>query len=383
MKVYLVAVEPSADQLGADLIRELRALNPDMKITGIGGARMRAEGMPSQMETDGLAILGITEALKRLPFVYRKIAEATERIETAQPDAVIMLDSYGFMVRLAERLRKQDFSKTLIKYVAPQVWAMRPSRAGRLARLFDALLTIHPFEAEWFTPLGLQTHYVGNAVFDTDYRSGDPQRIRQQYNLGDRPILSVFFGSRRSEIAQLARSFTDTVEHLKTAIPDLAVISPISASVSKDVGAAAGEDLRMNEIIFLPEDSKLDVMACSTAALACSGTVTTQLACAGVPTVVAYRMSAVSFAIVSRLFQPDHISMVNIAADEALMPEYVQGDVTDEVLAGALTPYLTDTKKRAAASDALIKQTNIMRGDKSQTASARAAQAVVNILKGA
>ena len=245
MKLYLIAVEPSADQLGADLVAQLRVLRPDISFAGIGGSRMKAAGIPSQMDIDGLAILGITEALRRLPLVRNKIIVATERIETAQPDAVIFLDSYGFMVRLAERLRKREFEKTLIKYVAPQVWAMRPSRASRVARLFDGLLTLHPFEADYFTPLGLPTHYVGNAVYDTDYKAGDAQAIRTQYDLGDRPILSVYFGSRQSEVSRLVKPFADAVMLLKKRIPDLAVISPVSDSVAKDVGAAAGADPRL------------------------------------------------------------------------------------------------------------------------------------------
>ena len=380
MKIYLIAVEPSADQLGADLAKELRAARPDIKLAGIGGRQMRAAGIPSQMEIGGLAILGITEALKKLPLVYRRISEAAKRVEAAQADAVILLDSYGFMIRLAERLRKREFDETLIKYVAPQVWAMRPNRAKRVARLFDGLLTLHPFEADYFTPLGLPTHHVGNAVFDTDYKAGDAQAIRTQYNLGERPILSVFFGSRVSEVGRLARPFADAVMKLKTEIPGLAFISPVSDSVAKDVGAAAGADPRLNEIIFLPETAKLDAMACSDAALACSGTVTTQLACAGVPTVVAYKLSAVSHAIVKPLLTLDYMSMVNIAADQALMPEFAQGQVTGEALSQALMPYLTDTKKRAIASDALIAQTDKMRGPKGVTASAKAAQAILELL---
>lgn len=380
MKLYLIAVEPSADQLGADLVKELRALGADITFAGIGGPKMQAAGIPSQMDINGLAILGITEALKRLPFVYRKISEAAERIESTQPDAVICLDSYGFMIRLAERLRKRGFDKTLIKYVAPQVWAMRPSRAKRVARLFDELLTLHPFEAEYFTPLSLPTHYVGNAVYDTDYRAGDAQAIRGQYNLGDRPILSVYFGSRPSEVARLAKPFADAVVALKQAVPELAIISPVADSVAKDVGAAAGADPRLNEIILLPEKSKLDAMACATAALACSGTVTTQLACAGVPTVVVYRLSGVSYVIIRSLIKLKYMSMVNIAADKALMPEFVQSAVKGDALAQALIPYLTDTKKRAAASSALINQTDELRGPKDATASARAAQAILEIL---
>lgn len=380
MKIYLIAVEPSADQLGADLAKALRAAEPDLRLVGIGGDRMRAAGIPSQMATDGLAILGITEALKKLSHVYRKISEAAERINAANPDAVILLDSYGFMVRLAERLRKQGFDKTLIKYVAPQVWAMRPSRAKRVARLFDGLLTLHPFEPGYFTPLGLETRYVGNAVFDVDYKGGDPDAIRQQYDLGDRPILSVFFGSRASEVARLAKPFADAVMALKAQIPDLAIISPVSDSVAEEVGAAAGEDPRLNEIIFLPEQSKLDAMACSQAALACSGTVTTQLACAGVPTVVAYRLSGISYALVSRMIKLDYISMVNIAANALLMPEFVQNDVRGDVLSSALLPYFEDTKKRATARDALLSQTDKMSGPRDVTASAQAAQAILDML---
>lgn len=380
MKIYLIAVEPSADQLGADLAKELRAARSDIKLAGIGGPQMKAAGIPSQMDIDGLAILGITEAVKKLPLVYRKIAEAAKRVEAAQADAVVFLDSYGFMIRLAERLRKRGFDKTLIKYVAPQVWAMRPARAKRVARLFDGLLTLHPFEADYFTPLGLPTHYVGNAVFDTDYRAGDAKAIRTQYDLGDQPILSVFFGSRVSEVGRLARPFADAVIALKREIPDLAFISPVSDSVAKDVGAAAGEDPRLNEIIFLPESAKLDAMACSIAALACSGTVTTQLACAGVPTVVAYKLSGLSHAIVKPMLTLDYMSMVNIAANTALMPEFAQNDVTGEALSRALLPYLTDTKKRATASSALMAQTDKMRGPKDVTASAQAAQAILDIL---
>ena len=380
MKIYLIAVEPSADQLGADLIKELRASGADISFAGIGGPKMQAAGVPSQMNIHGLAILGITEALKRLPFVYRKISEAARRIEDVNPDAVICLDSYGFMIRLAERLRKRGFEKTLIKYVAPQVWAMRPSRAKRVARLFDGLLTLHPFEAKYFTPLGLPTHYVGNAVYDVDYMAGDAEAIRTRYKLGDRPILSVYFGSRSSEVARLAKPFADTVVALKQAIPNLAVISPVADSVAKDVGAAAGADPHLNEIILLPETAKLDAMACATAALACSGTVTTQLACAGIPTVVAYRLSRVSYLIIRSLIKLKYISMVNIAADKELMLEFVQSAVKGDDLAKALHHYLTDTKKRAAASGALISQTDDLRGPKDVTASARAAQAILELL---
>jgi len=380
-KIYLLAVEPSADQLGAELAKHLRDLSPELNLSGIGGAAMRAEGVPSQMEIEGLAIVGITEAILKLHLIWDKISEAADRILEAGPDAVVMIDSYGFMVRLAKKLRRAGYQGQLIKYVAPQVWAMRPSRTKRLAKYFDSLLAIHAFEPEWFTKDGLDSHYVGNAVFDTDYGSGDPDKLRKQYNLGNRPILSVFLGSRMGEIVRLSPHFTDAVQILKQDFPDLVFICPVSNSVAKEVGAQAAIDPRMNDMILLPESAKLHAMACSIAALACSGTVTTQLACAGVPTIVAYRMNALTFFIVKQMFSPDHISMVNIAAETTLMPELVQSDVTGEKLAHALKPYLMDEKKRATTRDALLDQTSRMRGAPDQSASKRAAQTILEILE--
>lgn len=380
MKIYLVAIEPSADQLGADLAQSLRAEAPNLSIAGIGGPKMRAVGVPSQMITEGLAIIGFTEIVTKLHIILEGLKQSTARIMEAQPDAVIMIDSYGFMIRLAKRLRKAGYKGKLIKYVAPQVWATRPKRAETVVETFDALLAIHAFEPDWFTPHGLETHYVGNGVFDTDYRASDGQALRDQYDLSDRPILSVFLGSRMGEVVRLSPPFTDAVQILKTRIPNLAVICPVSDSVAKEVGALAGGDPRMNDMIFLLESAKLEAMGCAMAALACSGTVTTQLACAGLPTVVAYRMSPITHAIVSRIFKPDHISIVNIAAGAKLMPEFLQNEVTGDTLADALMPYLTDIKKRTAASDALLEQTDRMKNASGETASARAARAILAIL---
>ena len=157
MKLYLVAIEPSADELGAELAKNLKSQSPNITLAGIGGMAMRAEGLPSQMEIDGLAIVGITEALLKIHTIWDKLSEACIRIMDAKPDAVVMIDSYGFMIRLARKLKKAGYQGQLIKYVAPQVWAMRPSRTKRMAKYFDALLAIHEFEPDWFTRDGLES----------------------------------------------------------------------------------------------------------------------------------------------------------------------------------------------------------------------------------
>ncbi|WP_418152769.1 hypothetical protein AB8615_04175 [Litorimonas sp. RW-G-Af-16] len=149
-KVFILAVENSADHLGAELVTALRSQQSDLTFAGIGGRAMSAVGVPSQMDIDGLAILGFVEGLKSYPMILRKVYEAGQRIMQSGADAVVLIDSWGFMIRVAKELRKQGYTGKIIKYVAPQVWAMREGRAKILARHVDHLLTIHSFDAPYF-----------------------------------------------------------------------------------------------------------------------------------------------------------------------------------------------------------------------------------------
>jgi len=375
-----MAVENSADHLGAQLAQALRAQDKTIKLAGIGGQALKDAGVPSQMDISGLAILGFTEGLRSYPHILRKVKEATQRIIDSGADAAILIDSWGFMVRVAKRLKKLGYKGQIIKYLAPQVWAMREGRAKILASHVDHLLTIHSFDTPYFERHGLPVHYVGNPVFDMDYQSGDPQAIRKEYNLGDKDIVAVFFGSRPSEIARLAMPFADAITQLRDTHPNAAFVSAVSNSVAKEVGGAAGADQRLQEVILLPEGRKLDVMACAKVALACSGTMTSQLAAAGVPSVVAYKLAPLTYFAAKRLYKPSYISIVNIAADKALMPEFMQRDVNGPQLAAALAYYLDNPEKQKSASKALLEQTEKMGGLKGKDASAQAALAVLKIL---
>ena len=379
MKIFIVAVENSADHLGAQLAAQLRSMNPDLSFDAIGGAALQGQGLKSCMDISGLAILGFTEGLRSYPHILRQVNKAANHIMKSDAEAVILIDSWGFMIRLAKLLKKKGYQGQIIKYLAPQVWAMREGRAKILAKYVDKLLTIHNFEAPYFQRHGLETHYVGNPVFDIDYCSGDPDALRKQYNLGDSNIIAVLFGSRPSEIARLAQPFADAITQLRRSHPEVKFISPVSASVAKELGAAAAMDLRLQEVIFVAEAKKLDVMACAQAALACSGTVSSQLAAAGLPSVIAYRLAPMTYLIGKRLYRPDFISIVNIAAGKALMPEFMQSNVNGPRLAAALAFYLDNPIDRAKASAGLIEQSAKMRA-KDGAASHQAARAIMEIL---
>ena len=297
-----------------------------------------------------------------------------------KPNAVILIDSWGFMIRVSQRLKQAGYAGQIIKYLAPQVWAMREGRSKILAQSVDHLMTIHNFDAPYFEKYGLAVTYVGNPIFDTDYLSGDGDHLKTEHNVSSHDdILSVFFGSRLSEIKTLSSVFAQTVEQLQTSHPVLKIFSPVSDLIANDVQEIVSNDPRLSSIKLVSEHRKLDVFAASDVALACSGTVTTQLACAGVPTVVAYKLNPMTFTVAKRLYKPDYISLVNIAAQEELLPEFVQHDVTAENLLGAISKYLKDEGYRKERSAKLIEQTRLMHG-KGGLASQRAARTVVALL---
>lgn len=359
--VFIAAIENSGDHLGAGLITSLREQDPALNIRGIGGAAMESVGVPSDFDISRLSILGFTEGVQAYPHVLERVKSASKIIMQASPDAVVLIDSWGFMVRLAKQLKSSGYAGKIVKYAAPQVWAMRSGRAKVLAQHVDYLLSIQPMDKPFFDAVGLPNDYVGNPMFDTDLSGGDGQGLRTEYNIPkDAPIVGVFFGSRLSELRSLATPFADTVERVKQARPDVHFVAPMAASIDEDILAAAGEDLRLQDIILLPETRKLDVFAASDVALACSGTITTQLARVGVPTVVAYKLSALTYFFASRMFRPPHISIVSIAANQELMPEFMQKDVNGITLSHALLERLESESLRATESEALLKQTRKM-----------------------
>jgi len=379
-ELFIVAAERSGDELGAALIRDLKARDETITIEGVGGDAMALAGTPSLMDMTGLNILGFVEALKNYSLVMRKVKECVDIILQKSPDAVILIDSWGFMVRVAQRLKAAGFKGKIIKYVAPQVWAMRSGRSKILAKSVDLLLSIQPMDAPYFERHGLKTIYVGNPVFDTDFSKHRGADIEAQFDLADRPLLSVWFGSRPSEISTLAEDFKQTVLSLKQVFPDMVVCIPVVQSIKTQMEPYLSELKRLDNTHIVDEAEKLAVMSASTAALACSGTVTSQLAGFGVPTVVAYRVNAITYFLAKQVFKLNHISIINIAADRELMPEFIQGDATPPNLAKAVSQYLDSAKARDFASQALSAQTRLMGAGSGQNASEKAAQAILAAL---
>lgn len=360
--VYIVAVESSADHVGAGLIRNIKKKSSAIKLLGVGGPFMETEGVISRIDIRGLAIVGFVEPLKSYPKIMISIKNTVNDILLTSPDVVVLIDSWGFMIRVAKKLKKSGYEGKIVKYIAPQVWAMRKKRSKVLSRYTDHLLSIHDFESHYFETYGLSVTYVGNPVFDKEniFQKKDIAYKNLNISPSDK-VLAICFGSRSSEINNLIEPFIETVLKLIAIWPNLRVISPVSGAVIKDIELAKVYDKRLDNVTFVDEKFKESVFNISTAALACSGTVTTQLALAGVPTVVAYRLNPITFIIAKILYKPKYISLVNISAAEELMPEFLQKDVNSDTLSKAINLYIQNDRLREKVSQKIYHQITKMR----------------------
>ncbi len=348
LTVMLVAAEASGDERGAGLARALKArLGDGVRFVGVGGERMAAEGVASPFDISELSILGLLEGLLAWRKVVRRADQTAALAVREKPDVAVLIDSWGFTLRVAQRLRRALPGVPLIKYVGPQVWASRPGRARTLAGTVDHLLSIHRFDAPYFEAAGLPVTFVGDATLALDFSQADPQRLRRQVGAGpDDPILLVLPGSRPSEIARVLPPFRDAVDRLKVERSDLRVVVVAAPTVADAVQAeVAGWSHRAH--VTTTEAEKLDAMRAATVALACSGTVTTQLALAGCPMVVGYRLAPLTHALLKLLIRTRYITLTNIAAQDFVSPEFIQEDCEGRKLAEAVAQRLDDADLRA------------------------------------
>ncbi len=352
LTVMLVAAEASGDNRGAGLARALRRrLGEGVRFVGVGGERLAAEGVESPFDIGELSILGLFEGLLAWRKVVRRANETAALAAREKPDVVVLIDSWGFTLRVAQRLRRQDPSLPLVKYVAPQVWASRPGRARTTARAYDLLLTIHAFDAPAFEREGLTTVFVGDSTLATDFAAADPARLRSEIGAGpDDPILLVLPGSRPGEIERVLPVFEDAVRRLKADRPGLHIVIPAAPTVAELVKArVAGWPNRAH--VIEGEAAKRDAMKAATVALACSGTVTTELALAGCPMVVGYRLGPVTYAILKRLIRTKYITLFNIAAQDFVAPELVQDACNGPALAHEIARRLDDPELRRSQAE--------------------------------
>jgi len=377
--VMIVAVEPSADLLGAALARALRRRLGETRFIGVGGPALAAEGLASAFNPEALAVVGAFNALGAYPTVLRRARQACAVAEAEHPDVAVLIDAWGFNLRVARGLRAADPSLPVIKYVAPQVWATRPGRARTLAEVTDLLLTIHSFDAHFFEAEGLRTRFVGNPTLNRDFSAASADRFRVAIGaVAETPTLLLLPGSRAGEVRRLMGPFEAAVAGLRSTHPGLKVAIAAADGVQAQIRTSLAS-WRFPPVLITGEAARLDAMAGATAALACSGTVTTELALAGCPMVVTYRLDPLTYLAARALIRTPYITLFNVAAGAAVAPERIQGACNGEILAADLARLLDSPRarqKQIAAQNAAVAA---MRGGFDDP-SAAAAEAVLEVL---
>ncbi len=370
LHVALTAGEASGDALGARLMAALkRRTGGRVRFSGVGGPLTAAEGQDSLFPMAELSVMGLAEILPRARRLLARIEQAAGAIREARPDVLVTIDSPGFNLRLAARLRGRDFP--LVHYVAPQVWAWRPGRARKLPGVIDRLLALLPFEPEFFAAAGLDCRFVGHPVIESGAGRSDPERFRATHAIGAAPLLVALPGSRRTEVRRHLSIFHETAALLRRRWPDLTCAIPAAPAVVGEVAAAA---LRWPgpAIVIGGVEAKFDAFAAANAALAASGTVALELALSSCPAVIAYRAHPVTAAIVRRLLRVKRVSLANLLLEEDLQPELLQENCRPDRLAAAVSRML-DAPREEQAAERLRR----LLGGEGEPPSERAAAAVL------
>jgi lipid-A-disaccharide synthase len=342
-RIFLLAAEASGDALGADLARALTAKDPTLEILGIGGGAMSAAGVTMQGRIDDLSIVGFAEGLMAYArgTVVKRAEEATDKIIVAKPDAVVLIDSWGFTLRVAQRLKARAPQIARIKYIGPQVWATRPGRAKTLAEAVDHLICIHAFEVPFYTPHGLACTVAGNPAFGR-FAPGNAAAFRVRHGIDQNaPFVLVLPGSRASEIRRIGPTLWRAAAALKTQRPALRTAIVLARDVAPAARAQAPADA-----LILDETEKDDAFAAATVALAASGTVTTELALQGAAVIVGYKIDWPTWAVARAMLGSKSVVLMNVAAGKEVAPELIQTRFTVPNIVAAATPLLDDPAAR-------------------------------------
>jgi lipid-A-disaccharide synthase len=343
--IYIVAGEASGDALGARLVAALRARRPDLGFAGIGGDRLAEQGMPSLFPMRELALMGLVEVLPNIRGLARRMAETVADITARRPGVIVTIDSPGFALRLAERVKPLGIP--IVHYVAPQVWAWRPGRIAKIRRRVDRILCLLPFEPPIFEAAGIRTSFVGHPVLESGADTGDAARFRAAHGIGaPERVLLVMPGSRRMEARRLLPVFGAALADLAPRIPGLRPVIAVSSVVAETVRDGVA-DWPGRPILVETLADKHDAFAAADAGLIKSGTSSLEMAVAGLPHVVAYRVNPITAAIVRRLVRVRFASLVNLLADREVAPEFLQEYATTAALSGALHRLLTDADAAA------------------------------------
>ena len=344
MKIALIAGESSGDKLGAALIDGLDAiLEQPADFIGVAGPRMITRGMDSLFAMQELSVMGIVEILKQYPRLKQRLDETADYIIAQNPDVLITIDAPEFSLRLAKIIHSKSDIPT-VHYVAPTVWAWRPKRADKMAHFIDHVLALFPFEPPLMQRAGMSCDFVGHPVVtDPIATNEEVAAFRDDFGIGDAPLVLILPGSRNNEISKLMAPFGETLALARQTMPDLQCVLPAAPHVVGAVQEAVQnwpirpivlDHRELGETTY--EVAKRAAFRAADVALAASGTVSLELAANDTPMVIAYDMGWLSRQIIGRMLITDTVTLVNLVTDTRVIPEFIGKNCRADLIAPAL-----------------------------------------------
>lgn len=357
MKIMLSAGETSGDLHGAALARELRALDPSIALIGFGGAEMAAAGVALRQNYTDYNVMGISAVLLNLRRIFALLDDLTHLMEEERPDVLVIIDYPDFNWRLAARAKERGIP--VFSYIPPSAWAWRKGRAKSCAALADEIVAIFPHELPPYEAAGANISFVGNPLIDTVRAEMEPEEARRNFGIeeNDVPIL-LMPGSRREEIERLLPPMLGAAEILQTRDPARRFFLPVAGGVDEQ---RIEEHLAASPVeVTLTHDARYALMKAARAAIAASGTVVMEAAVMGLPAVVLYRMSALSYFVGRLLVDVPRFSLPNILLGETFETELLQGAVQPERIAAAMEPIIADGEARSYVTERLARAVEML-----------------------
>jgi lipid-A-disaccharide synthase len=359
LRICLVAAEQSGDRLGAALMRALRSSQPSADFVGVGGHEMLAEGLHPLVPVQEFAFIGWFDPISNLLPLHRYIRDVAQATVAAHPDVLVIIDSPGLTHEIAKRVRRQDRAIPIVNYVSPSVWAWRPGRAKKMRAYVDHVMALLPFEPAAHARLGgPPCTYVGHPLIEQidDLRPNAAEAARRN---ADPPVLLVLPGSRSREISLLLGVFGDAINRLRSRVGAIEVAMPTVPRLEDRIRAETARWPLPPKVLVEPEEKRA-AFRTARAALAKSGTVTLEVALAGVPMITAYKISIFDEIIARMVVQVPTIILTNLVLGMNAVPEILQRDCTAQNLADALAPLLGDTAQRRSQIEAFKRLDEIM-----------------------
>lgn len=372
LRVFLIAGEPSGDRLGAALMAGLRALHANVVFSGVGGALMQAQGLHSLFPMEELSVMGIAEVLPKYRQLKRRIAQTAEAALAAGPSVMISIDSPDFCLRVAKRVKAQRPDLPTVHYVAPSVWAWRPKRAGKMARVIDHVLALLPFEPPLMRAAGMSCDFVGHPVVAEALATPEERALMA----GEAPLILALPGSRRGEVTRLAPVIAEVLAQIKVVYPAARVALPTVRGVA-DLVTDLSRDWPIVPQIIQDPALKRAAFAAADVAIAASGTVSLELAANGCPMVIAYDMHPLTLWLMRRAALIDTVTLVNLVSDTRVVPEFIGANCRADLIAPAVLALLQGAGDQQAAMALTMQRL----GQDGTPPGLRAAQSVLDFLK--